>query len=120
MAAPTLKNLKSYFCVHEAAEGTAFQPGERRKSATPAVAQASGEAHAEFMPTVCTHDPDQLPMKRSTGHGVCGGALDTGGVLAVDVELLKAEVAGTFEVTAVEGGAVEGGTTAVVVAEATI
>jgi hypothetical protein len=74
MAAPTLKNLKSYFCVHEAAEGTAFQPGERRKSATPAVAQASGEAHAEFMPTVCTHDPDQLPMKISTGHGVCPAA----------------------------------------------
>jgi len=49
------------------------------------------------------------------GPGVCGGALDTRGVLAVDVELLKAEVAGTFEVTAVEGGA-----TAVVVAEATI
>ena len=54
------------------------------------------------------------------GPGVCGGALDTGGVLAVEVELLKAEVAGTFEVTAVEGGAVEGGATAVVVAEATI
>jgi hypothetical protein len=111
MAAPTLKNLKSYFCVHEAAEGTAFQPGERRKLATPAVAQSSGEAHVEFMPTVCMHDPDQSPIKRSTGHGVCvtGGALDTGGVLAVDV------VAGSFEVTAVEGGV-----TAVVVAEATI
>ena len=108
MTAPILKNMKSYFCVHEAAEETAFQPGERRKSATPAVAQAAGEAHAEFMPTVCMHDPDQSPMKRSMGHGVCGGALDTGGVLA-------AEVAGTFEVTAVEGGA-----TAVVVAEATI
>jgi len=74
MAAPTLKKLKSYFWVHEAVEETAFQPGERRNSATPAVAQAAGDAHAEFMPRVCTHDPDQLPMKRSTGHGVCPAA----------------------------------------------
>ncbi len=52
-------------------EGAAFQPGERRKSVAAAVRQVDGEAHAELMPTVCTHDPDQLPMKSSTGHKVC-------------------------------------------------
>ncbi len=55
-------------------DGAAFQPGERRKSVAAADWQVDGEAHAELMPTVCTHDPDQLPMKRSTGHKVCPAA----------------------------------------------
>jgi len=63
--------------VHEAVEGTAFQPAERRILATPAVEQAAGVAHAVSMPTVCTHDPVHSPMKRSTGQGVCPAAIAT-------------------------------------------
>ena len=58
--------------MHEAVEVAAFQPGERRNKLVAAEdRQVDGEAHAELMPTVCTHDPDQLPMKSSTGRKIC-------------------------------------------------
>jgi hypothetical protein len=35
--------------------------------AVPAVAQAAAVEHEACMPTVCSHVPDQLPMKLSIG-----------------------------------------------------
>lgn len=69
MTDPTLENEKSMRWTHDVAAEPleAFQPCARRMPAVPVLPQAVAVAHEACMPTVCSHVPDQLPMKLSIG-----------------------------------------------------
>jgi hypothetical protein len=66
MADPTLKYEKSMRWTQDV-WAEAFQPCARRMPLVPAVWQSATVAHEACMPTVCSHVPDQLPIKLSIG-----------------------------------------------------